>query len=179
MRTSSSWKTPLARGALEASALVAAFLVCGLGWAGLQGDARPVPSYPGAVAPQEQPQPRIWLVDGYNVICAGVLGVKDRQRWWSASNRSQLLDLAERFDQSEAELWVVFDGNHSPETSPSGRVQVVFAAPADDWLLAEVRARAGKAQVAVVTADRPLADRARHRGAKVVAPRDFVRRCLG
>jgi predicted RNA-binding protein with PIN domain len=131
------------------------------------------------MAPQQQPQPRIWLVDGYNVICAGVLGVKDRQRWWSESNRSQLLDLAERFDESDVELWVVFDGDHSPETPGSGRVRVVFAAPADDWLLAEVRARAGEAQVAVVTADRPLADRARHRGAEVVAPRDFVRRCLG
>ena len=175
------WQTPLARGAAEAAAVVAAFLACGLGWAAVQrgeGGTPPEPPYPEAVAPRERPQPRIWLVDGYNVICAGVLGLESRERWWSESNRSQLLELAQRFDASEAELWVVFDGDRNPDPAPPGRVQVVFAASADEWLLAQVRARAGE-EVAVVTADRPLADRARHRGARVVAPRDFVRRCLG
>ena len=178
-RRESRCQSPLARGALEAGALVAAFLAFGLGWAELPGGGPHGQPYPPAVAPEEHDQPSVWLVDGYNVLCAGVLGVKDRERWWSAANRGQLLELAERFDALEAELWVVFDGDRSPEAPGPGRVQVVFAAPADDWLLSEVGARAGAAEVAVVTADRQLAERARHRGARVVAPREFVRRCMG
>jgi predicted RNA-binding protein with PIN domain len=172
---------PLARGALEAGAVVAAFLAFGLGWAAAGGGAGGAPPYPPAVTPGEQVEPRVWLVDGYNVLCAGVLGVPDRQRWWAEPNRRQLLELAERFDADEAELWVVFDGDRSPEPSGPGRVHVVFAAPADDWLLAEVRGRAERSAegVVLVTADRRLAERARRRGARVVAPRDFVRRCLG
>ncbi len=175
----SRWQSPLARGALEAGALVAAFLAFGLGWAALRGGGAPGQPYLPAVAPEEHGQPSVWLVDGYNVLCAGVLGVKDRERWWSAANRGQLLELAERFDALEAELWVVFDGDRSPAAPGPGRVQVVFAAPADDWLLSEVGARADAAEVAVVTADRQLAERARQRGARVVAPREFVRRCMG
>jgi hypothetical protein len=173
--------SPLVRGALEAAAVVAGFLAFGLGWAAAGGGAPGAPPYPPAVTPPQQAEPRVWLVDGYNVLCAGVLGVPDRQRWWAEPNRRQLLELAERFDPGEAELWVVFDGDRSPETARPGRVHVVFAAPADDWLLAEVRGRAqgGGDGVALVTADRRLAERARRRGARVVAPRDFVRRCLG
>lgn len=180
-RPDRAWPTPLARGALEAGAVVAAFLAFGLGWAAAGGGAEGASPYPPAVAPPEQAEPRVWLVDGYNVLCAGVLGVPDRQRWWAEPNRRQLLELVERFDSGEAELWVVFDGDRSPEPSSPGRVHVVFAAPADDWLLAEVRGRAerGGDGVALVTADRRLAERARQRGARVVAPRDFVRRCLG
>jgi len=197
MRRRSRWSTPLLCGSLEAAALVASFVLFGVGWAAFQGGAGYAAPYPEAVAPQaEAPEthtpetrkpdrPRVWLVDGYNVICAGAIGVKDRQRWWCEANRSQLLELVEHFNEAgengeeEVELWVVFDGDRSPEEPANGRTQVVFATPADDWLLAQVRARAGAAEVAVVTADRPLADRAKHRGARVVSPRDFVRRCLG
>jgi len=176
--------TPLARGAAEAAGLVAAFVAFGLAWVAFAGEGTAPPSpYPPAVSPPPEEGPAgsspVWLVDGYNVLCAGVLGVRDRTRWWSEANRSQLLELAERFDEHHAELWVVFDGDRSPEGSSTGRVHVVFAAPADDWLLDQVKARAGDEEVALVTADRPLADRARHRGARVVAPREFVRRCMG
>lgn len=170
--------TALARGAAEAVALVAAFLGFGLGWAAVEG-ATAAPAYPPAVAPKPGNPPPVWLVDGYNVLCAGALGLRDRTRWWSEANRRQLLELAERFDEPSAELWVVFDGDRSPDEAPIRRVRVVFAAPADDWLLEQVKARAGDAEVALVTADRPLADRARHRGAVVVEPRLFVRRCMG
>jgi predicted RNA-binding protein with PIN domain len=168
----------LARGAFEATALVALFLAFGLGWAELErGDGAERP-YPWRVLPA-QGSPRVWLVDGYNVLCAGVLGVRDRTRWWSEENRGQLLDLVERFDDAGAEVWVVFDGERSFSGLERPRLRVVFAAPADDWLLSAVKERAAGAQVALVTADRSLAERARQRGAQIVPPRDFVRRCLG
>jgi rRNA-processing protein FCF1 len=56
-------------------------------------------------------------------------------------------------------------------------VQVVFAPSADDWLLREVRSAENPSRVVVVTADRSLGDRARHAGASVVSPRDFLARC--
>ncbi len=179
--------TPLARGAAEAAGLMAAFVAFGLVWVAFAGaGTAPSPPYPPAVSPPPEEAGHsnpgstpVWLVDGYNVLCAGVLGIRDRARWWSEANRSQLLDLAEHFDEREAELWVVFDGDRSPGGPSKGRVHVVFAAPADDWLLEQVKARAGDEEVALVTADRPLAERARHRGARIVAPREFVRRCMG
>lgn len=130
----------------------------------------------GAAGPE---RPSVWLVDGYNVLCAGVLGVRERERWWSEANRTQLLELVERFDRRDAELWVAFDGERSPAEPAAGRARVVFAPSADDWLLAEVRSRCGDADVQLVTADRKLAERARRRGARIVAPREFVRRCMG
>jgi hypothetical protein len=55
----------------------------------------------------------------------------------------------------------------------------VFAPSADDWLLARVRAAENPGRIAVVTADRRLAERARRRGARVVGPGEFLRRCTG
>jgi predicted RNA-binding protein with PIN domain len=130
----------------------------------------------GAAGP---PRPSVWLVDGYNVLCAGALGLRERERWWSQANRSQLLELVEHFQPLDAELWVVFDGDRSPEVPASRRAHVVFASSADEWLLDEARARSADADVQVVTADRSLAERARRRGARIVAPREFVRRCIG
>ena len=120
----------------------------------------------------------LWLVDGYNVLCAGLLGGHDRSGWWSEARREELLALLARFDEADAEIWVVFDGPREP-SSPGDiqeRVRAVFAPSADEWLVEQVRAHA---EVAVVTADRKLAGRARHRGARVVSPREFLRRCTG
>ena len=61
----------------------------------------------------------------------------------------------------------------------SQRPRVVFAPSADDWLLAAVRDGGRPGAVVVVTADRQLADTARHRGARVVSPRAFLARCGG
>lgn len=157
------------RGVLETAAVLAAFLAFGLGlaWAWAGGDYAT-----GEVS-------EVWLVDGYNVICAGALAVPERERWWSQANRLQLLELAEGLEPAGDEVWVVFDGDRTPEAAHQGRAGVAFAASADDWLLAEVRRRVPEEQVCVVTADRKLADRARHRGARLVTPRDFVRRCMG
>jgi uncharacterized protein YaiI (UPF0178 family) len=54
---------------------------------------------------------------------------------------------------------------------------VVFAPSADDWILRELREASDPTAIVVVTADRQVADRARHRGARVVSPRAFLERC--
>jgi rRNA-processing protein FCF1 len=54
---------------------------------------------------------------------------------------------------------------------------VVFAPSADDWLLQAVRDAEEPSALVVVTADRQLADRIRHRGARIVSPRTFLARC--
>jgi len=141
----------------------------------------------GATAPSE---PRLWLVDAYNVLHAGLLG-RDRTQWWTAARRNQLLDVVADLDTSEAEVWLVFDGP-SPEpegeeppgfpggdrTPPPG-VQRVFAPSADEWLVARFKAEPSPSIVAVVTADRKVADRSRHHGAIIVHPLAFLERCRG
>jgi len=174
------------RGAIEAVAVVAAFVASGLGWAVLQKEAVAEPSvYAPVVAESDAAEPSVWLVDGFNVLCAGLLGGRDRAEWWSGARRGELLALADRFDDRDAEVWVVFDGSRpaaeAGETGHAGggdgRARRVFAPSADAWLLAELRARGAGTAVAVVTADRQLAGRARHRGARVVSPREFLARC--
>ena len=127
-------------------------------------------------------EPRVWLVDGYNVLHAGLLG-RDRTEWWTAARRNQLLELAADLDAGEAEIWLVFDGPR-PESevpgidaTPPPRVHRVFATSADDWLVARVKAAEDPSLIAVVTADRKVADRARHRGAAIVHPRAFLEQC--
>jgi predicted RNA-binding protein with PIN domain len=142
---------------------------------------------PGAMVPPEEPATAsIWLVDGFNVLHAGLLRGRDRGRWWQASERHRLVELARRFDDPEAQVWVVFDGPHPPEepeeAEASGepgkqRVQVVFAPTADEWLLARLRAAPSPDRIVVVTRDRRLADRCRHRGARVASPREFLAHC--
>jgi predicted RNA-binding protein with PIN domain len=122
---------------------------------------------------------RLWLVDGFNVLHVGVLRGRDRSDWWKRERREELLARAERFqsEHREADVLVVFDGAHPPETPHEGEVSVVFAPSADDWLVSTVREAERAESIAVVTADRRLADRVRRRGATVVAPRSFIARC--
>jgi len=133
--------------------------------------------------PQSAPAaPRVWLVDGFNLLHSALLGGEDRSGWWREAARRRVLDAAAQFDDPEAEIWVVFDGARPAEEAELGRVRVVFAPSADDWLVARVRAEAGgqdggPPRVAVVTADRQVAGRSRHRGAEVVAPQTFLSRC--
>ena len=129
--------------------------------------------------------PAIWLVDGFNVLHASVLAGRDRSRWWSESRRMELLCRIREFNDPGAEIWVIFDGpgadlqsSTSPAVgSPHASVQTVFAPSADDWLVSRVRAAPDPSRVAVVTGDRQVAGRARHWGAKVVTPGEFMARC--
>jgi predicted RNA-binding protein with PIN domain len=142
-------------------------------------------AYPRPAVEDPNDEPSIWLLDGFNVLHAGLLGGRDRAEWWTETRRSELLERVGHFDDPRAEVWVVFDGPH-PEAAAEDAVGLrapaprpVFAPSADEWLLARVRAAEDPGRVAVVTADRKLADRARHRGARVYSPRAFLDRCTG
>lgn len=169
--------------ALQAAGLVVAFLAFGVGWAALEGQASPSAAVyppPAVGSGSGSDAAEIWLVDGFNVLHAGVLGGRDRSDWWTRDRREELLARAAGFDDPRAEVWVVFDGPHpAPESHGAGcgRVRGVFAPSADDWLLAQVRERPEPARLRVVTADRRLAGRLRHRGARVVSPAAFLSRC--
>ena len=181
------------RGICEALAVMAGFVGLGLGWAELayplgamEQSPRELPS-----EPQSEPrsEPRIWLVDGFNVLHAVLLGGRDRSEWWTEPLRRELLARVARFQalgglDSAPEVWVVFDGPRPAEASAppppdEPRLHDVFAPCADDWLLERVKRAAQPERIAVVTADRRLAARVRHRGAQVVAPADFLGRCAG
>lgn len=175
------------RGALESLGIVAAFLVAGLAVAAAAGPGGALPTlpmghralYPSAPMdePLQPPPPRRWLVDGFNVLHAGILQGRARGGWWGSPSRALLLERVERFEDPQAELWVVFDGPHPGQEVEEGGARVVFAPSADAWLLAQVRDAADPTELAVVTADRRLGDRLRHRGARVVSPSEFLRRC--
>jgi predicted RNA-binding protein with PIN domain len=151
----------------------------------------PEPAYPrgpmeaaGSDTRHEAPA-ATWLIDGFNVLNVALLRGAEREAFWRDASRRLLIDLAGQLDETGAEVVVVFDGSRpSPGDEglgpPPGKgrpPKVVFARPADDWLLRRIRSAPDPAGVVVVTADRQLADRARHRGARVVAPAMFVERC--
>jgi hypothetical protein len=180
---------PLLDGAREALGVMGAVLLFGLVWAAVEG--RAVGAYPGAEmarSPEDTahtalPEAAVWLLDGYNVLHAGLLPPGPRRDWWTGEHRQRVLAAAARFLASRpgAQVWVVFDGPSPAEEPLQGGtagvgVRSVFAPSADDWLLQRLR-EGGPGEVALVTADRRLAGRARHRGARVVAPRSFLAAC--
>ncbi|MCH2172105.1 NYN domain-containing protein [Myxococcota bacterium] len=137
------------------------------------------------------PTPEVWLVDGYNVLHAVVLG-DDRERWWREEQRDRLIRMATDLGAGEAPVWVVFDGPHPLADTPESferafedcpaplqesRVGVVFAPDADDWILTRARRASSPEGIAVVTADRRLAARVRRTGVQVVSPRSFLDAC--
>jgi hypothetical protein len=161
-----------------ALAVMGGFVVLSLGAAALE--AARGPDYPRAAVADadEGATPTTWLVDGFNVLHVAVLRGGPRDEWWREANRAEVVSLARRFDDPRAEVVVVFDGARgAEEAEPAGSPRVVFAASADEWMLAALRAASDPSRIAVVTADRRLADRARHRGARVVRPTEFAARC--
>jgi hypothetical protein len=173
--------SPFWRGILESLLVVSGFAGLGFAWAGLEQRDAARPDYPAPFMEAAPPTPSLWLVDGFNVLHAGVLKGRDRAQWWTEPRREELVSLAERFDDAEAQIWIVFDGSGSepPGEATASRVRRIFAPSADEWLLATVRASPAPGCLAVVTADRAVASRARHRGAQVVSPRAFLQRCQG
>jgi predicted RNA-binding protein with PIN domain len=163
-------------GAFAALALGSATL---LRWLGVEAPEAPYPVR--AVSEPTDPaatQPTLWLVDGFNLLHVTLLRGESREAFWRSAGRDRVVELASRFDADDAEVVVVFDGSQAPQAEAgAGGPRVVFAATADDWLLTAVRDAPDPARVAVVTADRRLAARARHRGAQVIAPGAFAARC--
>ena len=162
-------------------AIGAGFVATGLAWAGAESVLRQRDEVRApivyAASPMACGEPTTWLVDGYNVLHAAVLGGKDRSQWWTESRRRELLEWVSGFD-TDAEIWVVFDGPDDPggADEPHGP-RCVFAVSADDWLVDRVRRAEDPSEIAVVTADRKVAGRARGRGARVVSPKEFLARC--
>ena len=170
------------RGVFEAAGVVALFVAGGLSLAAaLGGGALPAAAPAPYLFPAMQPgspaaSPRVWLVDGYNVLNVGLLAGRSREGWWTGPFRAELMERVEAFEERDAEIWVVFDGAPPAHQSDPGRVRSIFAPSADEWLLARIRER-DPAQIALVTADRRLAARARHQGVEVIAPAVFLARC--
>jgi predicted RNA-binding protein with PIN domain len=169
--------------------VIGAFVALALGSATalrwLEVEALPDPYLRSTVNDASTPadlQPTLWLVDGFNVLHVVLLHGESRKAWWQSKGRERVVELARAFDAADAEVVVVFDGSQPPregEPANAAGPRVIFAAPADDWVLTAVRTAPDPARVAVVTADRRLAARARHRGAQVVAPGIFAARCRG
>jgi predicted RNA-binding protein with PIN domain len=162
-------------------AIGAGFVVAGLAWAAAESDFRhpdevcaPIAYVPSPMACSEA---KIWLVDGYNVLHAAVLRGRDRSQWWTGERRRELLERVSGFD-TDAEIWIVFDGPDDPgAAADSPGLHCVFAASADDWLVDRVRKAEDPSEIAVVTADRQVAGRARGKGAQIISPKDFIARC--
>jgi len=171
------------RGIIQTAGVVAAFVQLGLGFAVARQHAANLSASPYTAVSMPQRSegkkpPQRWLIDGFNVLHVALLRGRERGEWWGPEARTRLLAAVSRFDDPGSEICVVFDGSRpleAPEASAGPRV--VFARSADAWLLAEVRAASEPGLLTVVTADRKLADRARHRGARIVSPRDFLQRC--
>jgi hypothetical protein len=72
----------------------------------------------------------------------------------------------------------VFDGNRpAAGTEPDAAgLRIVFTPSADDWIHQRARQATGSPPI-VVPADRRLAKRCRRRGARIVAPGDFIAAC--
>jgi hypothetical protein len=167
-------------GLARALALIALFPAVGLGVrTGLAAGSAPS-LYPASgmdELPAAVDEPELWLVDGFNVVQVALLGGRDRERWWGSERRAELLERASRLSAAGARIEVVFDGERPAEERDGAGAREVFADSADAWLVARVKAAPDPARIAVVTADRRLAGRVRHHGARVVAPSDFLRRC--
>ena len=176
--------TPRGRGIFETVVVIGGFVAFGLFWAALESDLEPGgEAYAHPMAETTSKTPRIWLVDGYNTVCAGLLGGRDRVQWWSTQRRAELMERLAGFEgltDPSSEIWVVFDGASPAQDDETGsrRIRSVFFPSADEWLVREVRDRANDGGVvAVVTDDRRLANRARDRGALILTPQEFLRCC--
>jgi hypothetical protein len=161
-------------------------------------------------APREAPLPvaRLWLVDGYNTLNAGILraelgansrrdgesagdpgaggnasadGQPRRQRgWWSREGRERLVALSRCFPDPDAEIWIVFDGPRPLDEPRHGErpdVYVQYAPSADEWIVRTVRDHQAPDRISVVSRDRQVCGRIRHRGSHVFSPTEFLALC--
>ena len=152
-------------------------------------------------------EPRVILIDGFNVLHAVLLGKAREQGWWRRVERERLLrriagwqsgpdDLRSPDDfRSPDDLWVAFDGGQpawsvwaEPIAGPTNHskasgvmrgptVHCVFVESADDWIVRRARRSARPDQMVVVSADRKVAGRARSAGCEIWTPWDFISRC--
>lgn len=117
----------------------------------------------------------LYLVDGFNVLHAALLVGRERREWWRLPQQARVVALSDSFQGGE--VWVIFDARGHDRIAGTERVQVRFAADADDCIVELCAELRGQRLVTVVTADRSLGDRARHRGAVRVSPWRFAEQC--
>ena len=124
------------------------------------------------------------IIDGFNVLHAGILTGRDRANWWRAEIQRRLVARVEQFSQTQAaELWIVFDrrsDRHSEKgdvDSDDPRIHVFYAPSADDWIVSKVEAWSSQRTIAVVTADRLLRERVRLAGGMLSSPMQFLATC--
>ena len=131
----------------------------------------------------------VWLLDGFNVLHAALFTNRDRTSWWAEEHRERLIATVRRFSSDlaanlAAEIWIAFDGKREDEpdarrlrTTGGIPIYIVFAPSADDWLVRHVRSSSAPEAINVVTRDRRVGGRVRHKGASVVAPDHFLSLC--
>jgi len=124
------------------------------------------------------------IIDGFNVLHAGVLIGRERTGWWQEPAQRRLVERVEQFpNPADLEIWIVFDRRPDKEdqavnvSSADPRIRVYYAPSADDWIVEHAKTLVGQRMITVVTADRPLRDRVRHVGGKLLSPRQFLADC--
>jgi YacP-like NYN domain-containing protein len=127
----------------------------------------------------------LYLVDGFNFLHAVLLVGSARPHWWRLENQQRVVDwcMAAGVVREGVDLWIVFDQREGREQSGSGGgalvggagVQIHHAPDADDYIVARCGELCSERDVVVVSADRSLVDRAKHRGARASSPWAFAR----
>lgn len=118
----------------------------------------------------------ILIIDGFNVLHAVVLIGRDRAGWWQPAAQRRLVERVEQLAPSYPSIWIVFDRRPSTDegledvTGDDPRIRVVYAPSADDWIVHEVERFASQHLITVVTSDRPLRERVRRAGGRVLSP---------
>jgi hypothetical protein len=131
----------------------------------------------------------LYLVDGFNFLHAVLLVGRDRPHWWRVENQQRVVDwcMASGVARDGGEIWVVFDQRDGREQAGSAGgtlvggngVQIHHAPDADDHIVARCGELCIERDVVVVSADRSLVDRAKHRGARASSPWSFARGASG
>lgn len=128
--------------------------------------------------------PPLLIIDGFNVLHAGILTGRDRANWWQPAMQRRLVTRVEGYTNTENPiLWIIFDRRTDTQaevedvTSTDPRISVFYAPSADDWIVQQVEERVHEYSITVVTADRPLRERVRRAGGILALPMQFLATC--
>ena len=129
-------------------------------------------------------EPKLILVDGYNVILRSPRLRPDENRTLSQSRDKLVNLLAWMMGANNVRFVVIFDGTEEGGRDvPTGRVQVIFSRPpekADDVIRRWVeKYSGGDEDVSVVTSDIEVARHARANGAEVSLADIFLASAMG
>lgn len=134
--------------------------------------------------PNPTPFSPLLIIDGFNVLHAGILVGRDRANWWKEAAQRRLVERVEQFsDPTNPEIWIVFDrkeekrGIATDVTSRNTHIRIIYATSADDWIVEQVQTLSKKHAITVVTADRSLQGRTRYAGGTLLSPLQFLNAC--